>query len=47
MIQPVSPITRMPKSTPISRILSRMSPFKMWLNSCADHTLQLVAREPL
>ena len=35
MIQPVRPITRMPKSTPMSRMLSRMSPFKMWLNSWA------------
>ena len=27
--------TRMPNSVPISRMLSRMSPFTTWLNSCA------------
>ena len=27
--------TRMPNSTPISRMLRRMSPFSTWLNSCA------------
>ena len=36
-----------PARMPTRRRLSGMSPFRMWLNSCADHALQLVARERL
>jgi hypothetical protein len=34
-MRPISPMSKMPWSTPISRMLSRMSPLRMWLNSCA------------
>src|SRR5882757_9898706 len=31
---PIIPTNRIPASSPISRMLSRMSPLRMWLNSC-------------
>ena len=31
---PSSEMQRMPKSTPIMRMFKRMSPLRMWLNSC-------------
>src|SRR3546814_5599063 len=33
--RPTMPITMIPNSTPISRMFRRMSPLRMWLNSCA------------
>ena len=35
IIRPISDSARMPNNTPIMRIFRRMSPFRMWLNSCA------------
>ena len=33
--RPARPITRMPKMIAETRTFMRMSPFRMWLNSCA------------
>ena len=34
-VRPISAITSSPNSRPISRTFRRMSPLRMWLNSCA------------
>ena len=45
----ISAMTDQPNSTPISRMLSRMSPFRMWLNSwaitpCSSSRLSVLER---
>jgi len=39
---PIDPIITIPAITPRRWILRRMSPFRMWLNSCATDPLELV-----
>jgi len=35
MVRAIIAMTVSPNSSPISRVLMRMSPFSTWLNSCA------------